>query len=96
MMEETVLTKAQWVESRIRTAELREAVPLLLRSLRQKQEITQLALAKACNTTPQTIQRLETAQTTLTVAWLQTMIAGLKMTPQEFFQELFRIREGRP
>ncbi len=95
MMEGSLLTKTEWVDHRIRNASLGAAVPLLLLRIRKGRGLSGETLAGLCNTSHATIHRLEAGKTPMTLGRLEAILSALKMTPQEFFQELFRIRENR-
>lgn len=54
-----------------------------LRAIRKEQRMRLWQVAEAMRTTPQTVQRLETAQMTVTLSRLENWCAALGVTPQE-------------
>lgn len=49
--------------------------------------MTLLQLAQRCGTTPQTIQRLETANMTMSLEWLEKLCSALDVHPMQFFAD---------
>jgi len=54
-----------------------------VRAYRKLRGLTLLQIAVLCGTTPQTIQRLETANMTMSLDWLQALADALKVEPYQ-------------
>ncbi|MDX2265330.1 MAG: helix-turn-helix transcriptional regulator [Hyphomicrobiales bacterium] len=54
-----------------------------IRELRKARDMTLKELADKIGTTPQTVQRLETANMTLSIAWLEKIAAALNVEPAD-------------
>jgi transcriptional regulator with XRE-family HTH domain len=54
-----------------------------IRAIRKQRGLTLQQLADSVGTTPQTIQRLETGNMSVSVDWLQRIAAALELTPAE-------------
>jgi len=54
-----------------------------VRAYRKLRGMTLLQIAGICGTTPQTIQRLETANMTMSLDWLQALADALKVEPYQ-------------
>lgn len=59
---------------------LSERIPALLRLHRKRKGLRLHELADRCNTTPQTIQRLETANMTVSLYWVDKILKALDLT----------------
>lgn len=56
-----------------------------IRSARKRKKLTLSEVATRCGTTPQTVQRLETANMTLSVEWIERLCGALDVDPAELF-----------
>ena len=61
------------------------SIAAALRARRKLSGKTLAEVAHHCNTSPQTIQRLETGNMTLSIAWMARICAALEMEPSELF-----------
>jgi transcriptional regulator with XRE-family HTH domain len=67
-----------------------------LRALRQKRGMTLLDVAKRVGeTTPQTIQRVETGKMTLTVDWIEDICRALGVDPNNLLNDRAAMLEAR-
>lgn len=62
---------------------LAEIVGKQLRYWRKQRQMTLADLAKLCGTTPQTISRLESADMTINVGWLEKCSKALRIRPSD-------------
>lgn len=60
-----------------------------IRAARTRQGLTLLQIAQRCKTTPQTMQRLETANMTLSVEWIERISKALGIEPGHLFDGTF-------
>lgn len=56
-----------------------------MRDIRKSKGMTLMEIAHECGTTPQTIQRLETANMTLSIEWVERISAALGVEPRALF-----------
>lgn len=56
-----------------------------LRARRQHMRLTLKQVAERCDTTPQTIQRIETANMTLSTYWVDRIARALGLDPRQLF-----------
>lgn len=56
-----------------------------IRKYRKARDMTLAELAAKCGTTPQTIQRLESAKITLSPSWVELISAALDIEPYQLF-----------
>jgi transcriptional regulator with XRE-family HTH domain len=73
------------ISTRPDTGALARAVGAQIRSIRKSKNMTLNDLARACGTTPQTIQRLEMGNMTLSVDWIEAICIALGAEPYEIF-----------
>jgi transcriptional regulator with XRE-family HTH domain len=66
---------------------LQEEMAAKLRRERKSRGMTLQDIAKKIGTTPQTVQRLETASMTLSTLWVDKLCAALEMDPRLLFSE---------
>jgi transcriptional regulator with XRE-family HTH domain len=73
----------------LRALPLKHQVGARIRAARQRRGLTLLQVAKECETSPQTIQRLETANMTLSMEWLELISRVLSIAPGDLFDSRF-------
>lgn len=62
-----------------------------LRRIRKEKGVTLKQLAQRADTSPQTIQRLETGNMTMSLDWLETLCKGLNISPAPLFDDAHRM-----
>lgn len=65
---------------------LERRIPRLLREHRRRAGLTLKDVGGTLGTTPQTVQRLETGEMTMSLAWLDKLMAALNLKPSDLFQ----------
>jgi transcriptional regulator with XRE-family HTH domain len=68
-----------------RSGKLAATVGARIRVIRKQRGLTLLELARRCGTTPQTTQRLESANMTLSLDWLELIADALGVEPHQLF-----------
>jgi transcriptional regulator with XRE-family HTH domain len=82
------------IDERPAADSLEATVARRLREIRKKSGATLADIAKLAKTTPQTIQRLETAHMALNIGWMAKICAALRISPEILFTEdLHRFEE---
>lgn len=71
----------------VRPPNLATLIASRLRAVRKDKGRTLQEIAKALNTTPQTIQRLETANQTLSLEWLEAFCKVYEISPADLFAD---------
>lgn len=68
-----------------------------IRMLRKQRNMTLAQLGTACGTTPQTAQRFETGNMTLSLLWVERIAAALDVKPYELLADgaLAELQQGR-
>ena len=66
--------------------ELVDEVAARIREWRKVRKLTLKDVADRISSSPQTVQRLETGNMTLSVEWIAKLAAALKVEPVEFFR----------
>jgi transcriptional regulator with XRE-family HTH domain len=64
---------------------LAQSVGARVKAARKEQRMTLLELGRKCETTAQTIQRLEAASMTMSLDWLERICTALQIEPSELF-----------
>lgn len=72
--------------SLLRSSNLAVRIPAILRKLRQQKGLKLSDIAKLCETTPQSIQRLETGGMSMSLEWLDKICKALGVEDMEIFQ----------
>lgn len=67
---------------------LGELVASRLRAARKAAGLTLLDVSRTCGTTPQTIQRLETNNMTLSIDWVERIARAVDIEPHMIFADL--------
>jgi transcriptional regulator with XRE-family HTH domain len=65
-----------------------------IRQARKASGLTLQELADLCGTTPQTMQRLEAATMTLSIGWVESICAALRIEPGALFDGRFDLEEA--
>lgn len=69
------------------SGELSRKVGERIRRYRKVKELTLQEVAEHCGTTPQTIQRLETGNMSVTVHWIERVCLALEIPPYALFSD---------
>lgn len=73
------------VDTRTYTGTLSRSVGARIRIIRKTTGLTLEQLARLCDTTPQTMQRLEVGNMTLSIDWVETIAKALCVEPVQLF-----------
>jgi ribosome-binding protein aMBF1 (putative translation factor) len=89
------LTAREKVEMQLESTLLAVRVPAMIAHIRRKKKWTQKHLAERCQTSNQNISRLEAGNMTITLEWLDILLAGLEVTPLQFFKLLANVEKKK-